>query len=168
MIYHTTFVHSLTRIRLRRTYGWFSPAELPGDSPQDVSFVLPVDSRRRFNPSYVMEIFRYSANGLQSKDSTAIRHVYENVFRTRINNIIIEFREKRHGLRNRAFKYMGEFQHKDFQFKMVEIEPESMQLIDRLYLKFGIVLIGCDPSAHYQGWSDLAPGIPQVTDYPIL
>jgi hypothetical protein len=66
----------------------------------------------------------------------------------------IRFQEKRYNLRRRAFSYMGKYGHMDFKFRLVEVEPEVNHVLDELFLKHGIVLIGCEPSENYEGWID--------------
>ena len=133
-----------------------SPAELKGTSPEDVSFAVPVDSRRRFNPTYIMEVFRYVLLGPLSKESTLLEQVGDSRFRASVDGTNVFFKEKRYHLRRRAFKYRGNFIHEDLDYRLIELEPVSIKALDQLYLRSRIVLIGCDPSAHYQGWTELA------------
>jgi hypothetical protein len=148
------FIHSLSLVRKLRTYGWIAPAEATASSPQDVRFAVPVDRRGRFNDTYSFELFRYARDGklLGVEEYRAVSNGNHALAAT-IDDKRLIFREKRSNGRQRSFPYLGKYENPDFLYRLVEVEPEPFELVDELFLASGLVLIGCDPSSHYKGWT---------------
>jgi hypothetical protein len=155
MIPHRPFIHSLTLVKQGRTYGWLSPAEVPASSPQDVRFAAPIDLRGRFNDVYCLEVFEYAPNnGLVSTWKHEVLRDTTDALKVIIAERLLVLRTKTRASRSRSFTYVGKYQHPDFLFRLVEVEPEPPALVDGLFLSTRRVLIGCDPAEHYGGWTD--------------
>jgi hypothetical protein len=165
MILHKPFIHSLMISKRPHTYGWISPAEVSASSPQDVSFAAPVDLRGRFNFVYYFDVFKYGRNGQPpALQNYPVVLVGQNTMEVTIAGKLLIFREKRRNSRQRSFPYLGKFDNPDFQYRLVEIEPDPFDLVDELFLSSGLVLIGCDPSSHYRGWSAIDGNPPKALE----
>jgi hypothetical protein len=155
MIPHKPFIHSLLLFKKPQTYGWISPAEVATSAPQDVGFAAPVDPRGQFNDVYSFEVFKYGRNSkLLSTNMYDVRWTDNDALKLTIDGHRLIFREKRRNSRQWSFPYLGTFKNPDFLYRLVEVEPEPFDLLDELFLSSGLVLIGCAPSSHYQGWVD--------------
>lgn len=148
-------IHSLSLVRVSRNYAWFSPAELGADAAQDVGFAAPVDGRRHFRRIYQFDVFQYeNPGGPPSVGRHDLVADGDGTFALDLDGRVVRFREKRRGAVRRSFRYAGRYLHRDFHSRLVEIEPEDHAILDRLCLDRGYVLIGCDPSENYAGWTD--------------
>lgn len=162
MIPHKPFIHSLLLLKTSRTVGWISPAEVGNSAPQDVGFAAPVDPKGQFNDAYSFEVFKYDRNSkLISTHKYEVRSTETDGLQLDIEGQGLIFREKRRNSRQRSFPYLGRFKNPDFLYRLVEVEPEPSDLLDTLFLSDGLVLIGCAPSSHYQGWIDPGGRSPQ-------
>lgn len=164
MIPHRPFIHSLTITKEPYTYGWISPAEVAATSPQDVSFAAPVDPAGRLNFAYSFEVFHYGRHGQPpTVENYEVMLVDETTLKMPIAGKVLVFRETRRNSRRRSFRYLGKFENPDFQYRLVELEPDPFDLVDELFLSDGLVLIGCDPS-HYGGWTAIDGSPPKTLE----
>jgi hypothetical protein len=53
--------------------------------------------------------------------------------------------------RRREWPYVGRLQHPDFACPFVGIEPRVPGILDEIFDKYRISIIGCDPSTEYKG-----------------
>jgi len=165
MIHHKPFIHSLTISKKPYTYGWISPAEVAATSPQDVSFAAPVDVRGRFNYVYSFDVFNYDRNSQPpTVENYDVKLADEKTLKVTIAGKLLIFREKKRNCRQRSFRYLGKFDNPDFRYRLVEIEPDPFYVVDELFLSSGIVLIGCDPSSHYRGWTAMGGDQPKTLE----
>ena len=151
------FIHSLTIMKSPKGHGWISPAEADANAPRDISFVAPVNSDGRLHDVYALEVFKYGLDGKHLSLENHYAYLTEaRTLKVLINDHVLVFRENRSNTRLRSFPYLGKFKNSDFQYRLVELVPDPFELVDELFLASGLVLIGCDPASHYQGWMDEA------------
>ena len=55
------------------------------------------------------------------------------------------------GKADRQLAYVGSLKHEDFRCSFIEIEPENLEQLDRIFESRGMFVIGCDPFVHYAG-----------------
>lgn len=52
--------------------------------------------------------------------------------------------------RRAPLRYEGNFRHRDFECKFVQLEPTEPKVLDEILDRFQISLIGCDPHTKYE------------------
>lgn len=149
MTHSIPFIHTLALVGSGRGRGWLAPVEMDDDAPQTAEFAAPVDANRAFFPEYLVEVLRTSSGG-QSKvweEYVLRRDGDPSVFTMRIGSEEIRFRQVIRG----SFPYRGRLTHPDLTHKLAVLDPCDLGQLDRLFLEDRLVIMGCDPFAHYGG-----------------
>ncbi len=148
------FVHGLVKTEVGGRRGWITPVELGEAAPHYVSFVIPQNAKHGFFNVYTCETV--SANeGRRERMSHELSRKGHDSFLMRINDRDLWFVVRSGSKDDAKLPYIGTLTHHDFQSKLTEIEPETPEILDRLFEENGVIVVGCDPFIHYAGISSL-------------
>lgn len=149
------FVHSLAKMDMNGSMGWWAPAELGEAAPHYISFVIPVDEKRHFFPEYTCET-TVIGDGERRRESHPLRQHGNDSFLVRLGEFDVWFNVKPVPKREARLPYRGCLQHPDFAFQLTEIEPEDQRPLDQILERTNAFVIGCEPFLHYAGIEKLA------------
>jgi hypothetical protein len=141
------FVHSLVRTTNGSKTGWCAPIELGESSPHYISFVIPVVDGQ-ISDRYVCEVAATSRQGRTIEVHEMIRMGADS-FLLRVAEMDLGFTVRPVSRKERYLPYIGQLEHDDFTFRFLEIEPEDLAMLDQLFEDKNLVVVGCDPAAHY-------------------
>lgn len=149
------FVHSLAKMDANGTLGWWTPAELGEAAPHYISFVIPVDEKRRFFPKYACETIVID-KGERRSEPNELHQQGNDSFLLRLGEFDVWFNVKPVPKSEARLPYVGRLQHPDFAFPLTEIEPGDHRLLDQIFETTNTFVIGCEPFLHYAGIEKLA------------
>jgi hypothetical protein len=149
------FVHSLVKATLNGKTGWCAPVELGEAAPHYVNFAVPVDDKGAFFSKYICETLK-TEDGHKRSDSQALVREGQDSFILRLGKHELWFTVRPGPKEERRMAYVGSLGHEDFAFPFVEIEPEDLARLDRLYDEEDTFIIGCEPFTHYSGIRTIA------------
>jgi hypothetical protein len=142
----------------KRRY-WLAPAEMGTDEPQTSRFALPVDQDKKPFPTYQVEILRYGSNGRREtrEIATLKRDRRSGVFSLQVDSTKVRFCALSDPPALPCFPYKGKLVHPDFDHRLTALEPCDLAQLDRLLLEDRLLILGCDPFAHYGGLNGPSP-----------
>lgn len=151
------FVHSLVITNTDNQVGWCAPAELGEVAAHGVAFVIPVNENGELHDSYTCETVKGLGGDEPVTESHQLVKAGGNSFHLSLEHGDITFVVRPSQKSNRHLPYSGKLRHPDFEYLLVEIEPQEQAALDRLCEETGEFIIGCDPFLHYGGVEHPAP-----------
>jgi hypothetical protein len=153
------FIHTLVLVGPGKRRYWFAPAEMGTDEPQAARLALPVDQDQKPFPTYQVEILRYGSNGRQETREvvTLKRDRRPGGLSLEIDSHKVRFRAPDDPPAVPSFPYKGKLIHPDFEYRLATLEPCDPGQLDRLFLENRLLILGCDPFAHYGGLNGPPP-----------
>ena len=154
------FVHTLVRIGSGKRRYWLAPAEMRSDEPQTSRYALPVDKDKKPFPAYQVEVLRFGSNGRREIRETVTlkKDSHSGDFSMQIGSNEGRLGPRRDRSASSCFPYKGKLVHPDFDHLLAALEPCDLGQIDRLFLEERLLILGCDPFAHYGGLNGQSPG----------
>jgi hypothetical protein len=144
------FVHGLVRTRASGREGWCAPVELGEATPHYVSFAIPVDEVLGFFDRYTCETV-VTDKGDKTTESHDLMRQGDDSFMVRLGESEVWFTVRPVSKGDRRLPYVGKLGHEDFRHSFTEIEPVDPRVLDKLYNNEHLIIIGCEPFAHYSG-----------------
>lgn len=145
------YVHSLVRAEANKQIGWCAPFELGEAAAHSIGFVIPVDANGELHELYMCETVQRLGGDEPITRSHPLVKSGGDAFQLSLDGESIWFVARPQDKNNQLLTYVGKLRHPDFDFPLVEIEPESQAMLDRLCQITGEFVIGCDPFLHYEG-----------------
>jgi len=142
------FVHSLVKTQINGKTGWCAPVELGEAAPHYVSFVIPLVDKRSFFNEYICETITTEEGETRVESHQLIKRG-EDSFALRLGKIELWFNLRPSPKDEHRLPYVGKLGHEDFQYLLMEIEPEDPDTLDKLYDDKDTFIIGCEPFTHY-------------------
>src|SRR5438128_1452928 len=143
------FVHGLVKAEPKGRNGWVAPIEMGEAAPHYVSFLIPVVGAA-FLDIYTCEVVS-SANGDKTTAAHDLVREGDDSFVLHLPQGDIWFNVRAMPKDELRLPYVGRLTHQDFSCKLTEIEPENPEILDQLFEKHRVFVIGCDPFEHYAG-----------------
>jgi hypothetical protein len=153
------FLHTLVLTGSGKRRYWLAPAEMGSGELQISSFALPVDEDRKPFPSYQVEILRYGSDGRREVRETATLERDRRLgdFSLQLDGHMIQFGPLSNSPVLSCFPYKGKLVHPDFGYLLAALEPHDPEQLDKLFLDDRLLILGCDPFAHYGGLNGPSP-----------
>jgi hypothetical protein len=125
-----------------------APRELGDETPEYVSFVVPVASANQPADEYDCELVSRSGPDYAVHTYKLIRNG-ESAFELRLSDeTSFWFRVRPMSREKRLLPYVGSYSHDDFRHRLMEIEPEDIHALDELFEQERTFVIGFDPEKY--------------------
>jgi hypothetical protein len=127
---------------------WIHPSE--PEIRLGATYVVPVDENGIFFPTYQVDYVRRLNIDIAPKMHSALGKKVdgENAFTVQIGLSKFTFTDVFEGKKLRKFKYVGKFQHPDFEFELAEVY--NLESLDKLFEEESMLVVGCEPFFHYK------------------